>query len=242
MKKWMQNKNFAAWLIVLTIIMFAATAFAAALTADRATPERSGQLVGLVQGSNVIYAGSMVAVNASGVAVPASDATGLKVIGRAQSYSDNQTTALYSATKVVTIKRGVFRWANGGSFTAASIGNLAYVSDDQTVTTAASATYDIVAGIIVDYDAATTDVWVDTYAVGGQGALSVTTLATSGNASVGGTLAVTSTITGSSTISGTGYKLSGVSGFTGNITNAIGTVTNVQTYVTGLLTTNVVTN
>jgi len=50
----------------------------------------------------------------------------------------------------------------------------------------------------VDVD--TDGVWVDTYAVGGQGAASVTTLAASGNASVGGTLAVTGASTLSSTL------------------------------------------
>lgn len=231
MKKWMQNRNLAGLMIIVLIFAFAASAFAAALTADRTSPERAGQMLGLVQGSNTIFAGALVAVNTSGVAVPASDAAGLKVLGRAEVASDN-TGANYLATKTLNIRRGVFRFENGGSFTAASIGALAYVQDDQTVTTAAAATNDIIAGLIVDVDS--TGVWVDTLTVGGQGAASLTTLNVSGAASVGGAF------TGSSTISGTGFKLGDVAGFTGGVTNVGVGKTNFVYYAGGIVT-NVVT-
>lgn len=175
-------------------------AFATALTADRETSERSGQAIGLTAASNLFYAGSMVCIS-SGKAVPAADASGYVCVGKAEGYLDN-TAALYSATRVLVARRGVFRWVNGGSFTDSDIGSLAYVSDDQTVTTAAAATYDIVAGIIVDVDS--DGVWVDSYAIGGQGAASVTTWTASGNGSVGGTLAVTGRITGSAGLTVTG--------------------------------------
>jgi hypothetical protein len=164
-------------------------AFGTALTADRSTVERDGRLVSLTVDSNVvIYAGAMVCENGSAEAVPAADASGYACIGKAVAGADN-TGANYSATKTVEVARGIFRWANGGSFTDANIGDLAYVADDQTVTTAGSATYDIVAGVIIDVDAS--GVWVDTYAIGGSGAAALTTLTTSGNAAVGGALAVT---------------------------------------------------
>lgn len=167
-------------------------ALAATLTASRDTPERTGELVSLnVASGAVVYAGGMVAVS-NGVAYPAADLTGYTVVGRAELTVDNSGAA-YKAANPVPARRGVFRWANGGSFTAAHLGQFAYVSDDQTVTTAASATADIVAGLIVDID--TSGVWVDTYAVPAQGAASLAALTVAGNAAVGGTLAVTGVAT-----------------------------------------------
>ena len=183
-----------AMLAVLAALV-AGVSFGAALSTDRDTPTREGGAISLTQGSNVIYRGSLVAVNSSQLVVPASDATGLKVIGRAEKRQDNTGTS-YVATRAIEVKRGIFRWANGGSFTDAHIGDLAFVSDDQTVCAAASATYDIIAGVIIDVDA--DGVWVDTHHIGSQGAGSLTTLTTSSNAAIGGTLAVTgaSTLTG----------------------------------------------
>jgi len=124
------------------------------------------------------------------------------VVGRCDRTSDN-TLANYSATKTVTVRRGVFRWANGGSFTAADIGSFAYVQDAATVTTAGASVNKSIAGQIVLVDSL--GVWVDTYVEGAQGSTSVSTLAVSGNASVGGTLAVTgaSTLTGNTAVTGT---------------------------------------
>jgi hypothetical protein len=112
----------------------------------------------------------------------------------------------------VNVARGVFRWANGGSFTAANLGDLAFVSDDQTVTTAASATYDVIAGVIVDVDS--DGVWVDTFDIGAQGAATPSSLAVSGNATVGGTLGVTGAATLSSTLGVSGNLTVGSSKLT----------------------------
>jgi hypothetical protein len=142
-----------------------------------------------------------VAVNSSGLVVPASDTSGLSVVGRSDDSKDN-TGPLYAATRPIAVHRGCFLWENGGSFTDADIGQLCYVADDQTVTTAAAASNDIIAGWIVDVDS--DGVWVDSRDLGSQGASSVTTLATSGNGSIGGTLAVTGAATLSSTLSVSG--------------------------------------
>jgi exosome complex RNA-binding protein Csl4 len=161
---------------------------AAALAGVRDTPRRSGDARELGVASNAtIFAGAMVAVNTSGYAVPASDTAGLRVVGRAEESVDNSGTAGDGALSIA-VRRGVFRWENGDTLTIADVGNLAYVEDDQTVQTAASATHDVVAGIIIDVDS--DGAWVDTYAVGGQGAASLATLSTAGAASIGGTLAV----------------------------------------------------
>lgn len=202
-------------LLLLALTLFAATASsrAAALTAERDTPVRDGAYLSLTQGSNTIYAGSMVALDSSGVALPAADASGYIVVGRAERTSAN-VGADYSATKTITVRRGVFRWANGSSLAAADIGDLAYVSDDQTVASPTGLTHDVVAGLIVDVDAS--GVWVDCLSVGGQGAASVaaltatgaanlqSTLAVTGNTTIGGTLGVTGAATFSSTLGVTG--------------------------------------
>ena len=81
-----------------------------------------------VAASTTVYAGALVAQNASGNAVPASDAAGLVVLGRAE--------ATVSAGDVLVIRRGAFLFDNGTSteaLTVADIGADCYVVDDQTV-------------------------------------------------------------------------------------------------------------
>jgi len=194
----MQKKKWTM-MTVLAIAGWMALPAMAALTAARDTPERSGELVAVAVASNtVIFRGAMVAVNSTGYALPAADATGLKVIGRAESTVDNSGTAGDGA-KTIVVRRGVFRWTNGDTFTRADVGSLAYVEDDGQVQKAASATYDIIAGLIVDVDS--DGVWVDTYTLGSQGNAAVVNIAASGNAAVtgnatvGGTLAVTGNTT-----------------------------------------------
>lgn len=168
--------------------------------ADRDTPERDGQYVQVTAGA-AIDAGAMVAIlPGDGKAYEAADTATHSVIGRAES------SAALGATLLV--KRGVFRWDNDGAFTKASIGQQCYVNDSEGVTTAAIASNDVIAGIIVDYDA--TGVWVDTYNQKITLTTSVASLAVSGAATVGTTLDVTgaSTVGGALTVTGalTGRK------------------------------------
>ena len=201
--------------LVAIITLMAISAHATALTAARQTPRLVEPIsAGYLQGSNVIYQGSIVAVNGSGVAVPASDATGLVVLGRAASTSINDGRD-YLATRKVVVDRGVFKWVNGGTFTVTSLGAICYVSDDQTVSTAAAMTYDIPAGVIVAVDS--DGVWVDTISLGRVLSGSLNALAVTGNGNVsgtfgvGGALAVTgavsvagaATLSGNSTVAGT---------------------------------------
>jgi len=177
----------------MAALLLGSGTFAAALSAARDTPSRSGELVAVGVASNtVIYSGAMVAVDATGYAVPASDATGLKVIGRAESTVDNSGTAGNGA-QTIAVRRGVFRWTNGDTFTRADVGALAFVEDDGQVQKAAAATYDIIAGSIVDVDA--DGVWVDTYHLGSQGSATLAALTVQGNGTVGGTLGVTGVAT-----------------------------------------------
>ena len=145
-----------AFLLMLICMVISASLYAADLTAARDTPMRDGNLVSLtVKDAEVIYAGAIVCVDTNGEAINATtNVATVKVVGRAESTVDNTDDG-----KTITIGRGVYRWDNGGSFTAANIGDKAYVKDNQTVTTAALAAIDIVVGYIVDVDSS--GVWVD---------------------------------------------------------------------------------
>lgn len=114
----------------------------AALTKDRNTPRRSGEFVVLNPKDGVkIYAGSIAAIDGNGEALPASDTADLKVIGRADNYSEGQP---------VTCRKGTFHYENDGSITVTDIGSKCYVVDDQTV--GKTTTNSIEAGIVHDVD------------------------------------------------------------------------------------------
>lgn len=115
----------------------------------------------IVAADAVIFAGALVAVNAAGKAVPASDAAGLKVAGRAERYG--------VAGDVVNVECGCFAWdlADGETATLANIGQLAYVMDDCTVSLLAGDNA-IIAGEIFDVD--DEGIWVVTPAGGRPGA------------------------------------------------------------------------
>jgi hypothetical protein len=113
-----------------------------ALTANRDTREIAGALVRLtVKTGATIYAGALAAIDSDGYAVPASDASGLKVIGRAEHQAQGGQSVL--------IKRGVFLYNNktGDLVAAAHIGGYCYVSDDETVQGSAN-TNSIIAGVV----------------------------------------------------------------------------------------------
>lgn len=113
------------------------------LTADRNTKLREGVFLGL-EAAEIIFAGGMVAVDASGKAVPATN-LGKNCVGRAEHYA--------KAGEAVRVRRGVFNFVDGaGDITRADIGATAYVVDDQTVTKTQAGGTPAVAGIIWDVD------------------------------------------------------------------------------------------
>lgn len=105
-----------------------------------------------------ILAGVLVAVNASGYAVPASDTEGLKVIGKAYVTVDNSAGSAGDAS--VIVERGTFRFANSTThaLAQANIGGFAYVEDDAVV--AGETTNGVIAGIVLEIEDC--GVWVDT--------------------------------------------------------------------------------
>ena len=125
----------------------------AALSANR-TFKRAGTVRRLtkvpVAANAVIWLGAIVALNALGYAVPASDTAALKVVGVAWASQANNTGGANGAL-VIDVAEGDFEMSNAaGAVTQASLLKGVYVSDDQTVTTAAVAANDILAGIAVD--------------------------------------------------------------------------------------------
>jgi hypothetical protein len=131
-----------------------------ALTKDRNTPERSGHIVEPpVKGATTIYAGSLVAVDANGHAVPGATATTLKGLGRAEQNVDNSGGA--DGGLNVRVGRGIYRFANSAAtdeITLSDVGNDCYIVDDQTVAKTSGTNTRSVAGKIYDVDGV--GVWV----------------------------------------------------------------------------------
>jgi hypothetical protein len=139
--------------------ILALVALGTVATAAIDTPQRQGDtIVAPVAASTTLYAGTLVARNAAGNIVAASATAGLTVVGRCEADADNSAGAAGDIT--VTIKRGVFRFANSGTAAvdADDEGKLCYVEDNTTV--CETATLRVVAGRVVDVDS--TGVWVDT--------------------------------------------------------------------------------
>jgi hypothetical protein len=125
----------------------------AALTGDRNTPRRDGETVSVgVAGTKSIYAGSLVALDATGYATPGATATTLKGLGRAEAQADNSAGADGDIT--VGVRKGVFRFANEGSdqVTIADVGADCYIVDDQTVAGTDGTGTRSVAGKVFDVD------------------------------------------------------------------------------------------
>jgi hypothetical protein len=125
-----------------------------ALSADRNTPERSGDVRDIPVAANVVcFAGAMAAVNAAGNAVPVTTATGLKGAGRVERRVDNTGGA--AGAERVRIRTGIFRYNNSTStdaLTQADIGADVYGVDDQTVAKTSASNTRSVVGKLFDVD------------------------------------------------------------------------------------------
>jgi hypothetical protein len=133
----------------------------AALTQDRDTRRRpSEQFEFPVAAATLIYAGSIVCVNASNLATKGATATTLKTVGVAEDRADNSLGAA-SAIRV-KVRRGCFKFANSASadqIVLADVGADCFVVDDQTVAKTNGSNTRSVAGKVRDVD--TDGVWVD---------------------------------------------------------------------------------
>jgi len=89
------------------------------------------------QGTNTIYKGSLVVLNASGFAEPGTTATAKTAVGRAKK---TQVNAGSPGAVEIEVEEGEFWWANAGGdpVVAATRGLLCYITDDQTVNVTAT--------------------------------------------------------------------------------------------------------
>ena len=186
---------------LMVLALAAGVSFGDAATAAVNTPKKSGVLQNFGVYTNTrIWAGTMVALNSSGYAVPAADTSGYIVVGRANKTVDNRDgnasgLASSSGAQTIEVERGVFGWTGRGISNDTAVGSICYVSDDNSVTNG-TGDNSIIAGVVVDYSDG--KVWVDTFNIG-RTAGSFTTLAASGAVTLGSTMAVS----GNSTLGGT---------------------------------------
>lgn len=128
---------------------------------DRNTPYRNGELVPQpVAAATMIYGGHMVALNASGQAVPASATAALTVVGVSDEYADN-TAGNAGDVQVIVRRHKVWSFANSSAdaVTQAMVGKACYVVDSTTVAGSSNADARPVAGTVVAVDA--DGVWVE---------------------------------------------------------------------------------
>lgn len=127
------------------------------LTQGRPTKRRAGdQFADPVKASAVIYMGALVALDATGFAVRAATAVGLKARGVAT--QDAVNTGGADGALMVAVEKGVFAFRNDGSINRTHIEGTAYIVDDNVVSATDGGSTRSAAGKIVDI--ADGDVWV----------------------------------------------------------------------------------
>ncbi len=132
-----------------------------ALTKDRNTPSREGKLVQHpVAANKIVYAGSLVVLNASGYAEPGSTSTTITAVGMAENHVNNSAGG-NGASGNVEIRRGIFRFANtaADAVTRAEIGKSCYIVDDYSVAKTNGTNTRSIAGKVIDVDS--NGVWVE---------------------------------------------------------------------------------
>ncbi len=131
-----------------------------ALVADRNTPMRDGKLISVPLAAGVkIFAGSLVAATATGLATPGATAATLTYLGRAEEQIDN-TSGAASAKSVLVRKGEAFKFANlaADPVTQASMGKVCYIADDQTVALTNGGATRSAAGVVIGVEA--DGVWI----------------------------------------------------------------------------------
>ena len=132
-----------------------------ALTADRNTPLKDTEVIVVPVAANTkIFAGALVAANATGFATKGATATTLTYLGRSEEYIDNTGGA--DGAKTIQVRHGkAFKFKNSGgdAITQADLGKTCYIVDDETVSkTNAGGNTQSAAGKVMGIDA--DGVWV----------------------------------------------------------------------------------
>ena len=129
------------------------------LTADRNTQMKDGELIAVpIATAKKIFAGSLVAANATGYATPGAVAATLTYLGRAEETVDN--TGADGALSVLVRRGKAFKFANSAAdaVTQASMGKVCYIEDDQTVSATSDTLARSAAGKVIGVE--TDGVWV----------------------------------------------------------------------------------
>lgn len=131
-----------------------------ALSSSYDARRKDGSLVRYLLGAGVhVQKGGLLAAAATGLAQPASDSAGIVFIGIAYEEADN-TGGAAGAKSVRVLKTGVFTYAKGAA-AQADAGKTAFIVDDATVSTAATAN-SVACGTVVGVpDAASVQVRID---------------------------------------------------------------------------------
>lgn len=131
------------------------------LAADRNTQMKDGELVPVPVAASVkIYAGALVAANATGFATPGAVATTLTYLGRAEEQADNSAGAA-GAISVLVRRKKAFKFKNHAAdlVVQADLGKVCYIVDDETVAKTNGAATRSAAGTVVAVEA--DGVWVE---------------------------------------------------------------------------------
>lgn len=128
-----------------------------ALTAARTQKYRTGDMMDLRVGTDVVYQGGM-AMQSAGVIVAGADTASCTFVGVAAQTVDNSAGA---ADKYISVfRRGIFSLAAASAAEATWVGQKMFIVDDQTVALAGTPTNDVYVGICVKVVSAT-EVLVD---------------------------------------------------------------------------------
>lgn len=125
-------------------------------TAARDVKRSQGDIITLqVEAGDVIYAGTIVNIDADGYGIKGADTAGHVLGGIACDTVDN-TGGADGAKEVAVYTEGTFEFAFSGTAAQTDVGTNAYVVDNQTVALAATTTNDVLVGKIVEFIDAST--------------------------------------------------------------------------------------
>lgn len=131
-----------------------------ALSSDRNTLRAEGGVLQQKMAAVKVFAGALVARNASGYLTKGATATTLIGVGRAEEQVDNSGGS--AGDKLLRVRPGIFRYGNSAStdaITIAEIGKPCYIVDDETVAKTDGTGTRSIAGFVADVDA--NGVWVE---------------------------------------------------------------------------------
>jgi hypothetical protein len=132
-----------------------------ALSADRNTPHKDGQVVPVPVAANAkCFAGGLAVANATGYGAPGSAALNLNYLGRFEENKDN-TGGVDGALTVMVRRKKAFKWKNSGTDAVdqSCLGKVCYIEDDETVSKTNDGGARSQCGVVVGIDS--DGVWVE---------------------------------------------------------------------------------